>query len=186
MARHGSPRVESPPVASGSRTYIWAGEKKLPAAQADAGYACDAPGNRRGSQGRLTKTGFLGAAEHRFYLAGESDRPSWSGSSGTSHLGHSPASSTTLRPLGMVASLLSLCASPFIITSGPRAATSARWEASGAALPTAYPSNGSGKNQPKTDSAGSVLLSFATSATLHMLSVNEVWKRRVKERLAAS
>jgi hypothetical protein len=168
--------------ASGSRTYIWAGEKKLPAAQADAGYACDAPGNRRGSQGRLTKTGFLGAAEHRFYRAGESDRPSWGGSAGTSHLGHGEACSTTLSPLGMVASLLSLCASPCITTSGARAATSARWQADGAALPTAYSSDGSGKNQPTMDSAGSALLSLATGATLHMLSVNEVRKRRVKER----
>jgi hypothetical protein len=32
------------------------------------------------------------------------------------------------------------------------------------------------------DSAGSALLSLATGATLHMLSVNEVRKRRVKER----
>jgi hypothetical protein len=96
--------------ASGSRTDLWAGEKKLPAAQADEGYACDAPRNKRGSQGRLTKTGFLGAAEHRFYRASESDRPSWGGSAGTQHLGHGEARSTTLSPLGMVASLLSLCA----------------------------------------------------------------------------
>jgi hypothetical protein len=98
--------------ASGSRTDLWAGEKKLPAAQADEGYACDAPRNKRGSQGRLTKTGFLGAAEHRFYRASESDRPSWGGSAGTSHLGHGEARPTTPGPPGMVASLLSRMSRP--------------------------------------------------------------------------
>ena len=182
VARHDSPRAESTPVASGSRIDIWAGEEKLPAAQADAGYACDAPGNKRGSHGRLTKTGLLGAAEHLVYQAGESDRPSWGGSAGTSHLGHGEARSTPLSPLGMVASLLSLCASPCSTTSGARAATSARWQADGAALPTACPSDGSGKNQPTMDSAGSAMVSLATGATLHMLSVKEVRKRHVKER----
>src|SRR5258708_11300929 len=42
------------------------------------------------------RIGLLGEAEHRFYRAGESDRPSWGGSAGTSHLGHSEACSTTL------------------------------------------------------------------------------------------
>ena len=185
VARHGSPRAESTPVASGSRTDIWAGEKKLPAAQADAGYVCDAPGNKRGSQGCLTKTGFFGAAEHRFYRAGESDRPSWGGSAGTSHLGHGPTGSTTLSPLGMVASLLSLCVSPCIATSGTRAATSARWQADGAMLPTAYPSHGSGKNEPTMDRAGCALLSLATGATLHTLSVNEGRRHHVKWQEAA-
>src|SRR5260370_21074241 len=174
VARYSSPRAESTPVESGSRTDLWAGEKKLPAAQADAGYACDAPWNKGGSQGRFTRTGLLGAVEHRFYRAGESDRTSLSGSAGTPHLGHGPASSTTLSPPGMVASLLSLCASACITTSGTREAASARWQADRATLPTVYRSSGSGKNQPAMDSAGSALLSLATGTTLHLLIVNEV------------
>jgi hypothetical protein len=180
VARYGSPRAESTPVGSGDGPDLWAGEKKLPTAQADAGHACDAPWNKRSSQGRLARTGLLGATEHCFYRAGESDRPSWGGSAGTPHLGHGEACSTTLSPLGMVASLLSLCASPCIATSGARAAASARWQADGATLPATYPSHGSGKNQPTMDSAGSALLSLATNATLHILSVNEVRKRPVK------
>jgi hypothetical protein len=166
--------------ASGSRTDLWAGEKKLPAAQADAGHACNAHWNKHSSQSCIARTGLLGTAEHCLYRAGESDRPSWGGSAGTPHLGHGEARSTTLRPPGMVASLLSLCASPYIATSGARAAASARWQADRATLPTAYPSHGSGKNQPKMDSAGIALLSLATGATLRMLSVNEVRKRLMK------
>jgi len=58
------------------------------------------------------RTGLLEAVEHRFYRAGESDRPSWCGSAGTSHLGHSPASSTPLSPPRMVASLLARISRP--------------------------------------------------------------------------
>src|SRR5260370_41138566 len=80
------------------------------------------------------RTGLLGAAEHCLDRAGESDRPRWGGSTSTPHLGHGPAGSTTLSPPGMLTSLLSLCASPYIATSGPRAATSAGWQATGAGL----------------------------------------------------
>jgi hypothetical protein len=131
------------------------------------------------------RTGPLGTAEHRFYRAGESDRPSWSGSVGASHLGHGPPGSTTLSSPGMVASLLSLCASPCIATCGAGATTSARWQADGAMLPTAYPSHGNGKNKPTMDSAGCALLSLATGATLHTMSVKEVRRRHVKWQEAA-
>ena len=172
VARHSSPRAESTSVASGSRIDLWAGEKKLPAAQADTGNACDAPRNKHSPQGSLTRTRLLGAVEHSLYRAGESDRPSWGGSAGTSHLGHSEACSTTLSPPRMVASLLPLCASPCITTSGTRAATRARWQANCATLPTVYPSDGSGKNQPAMDSAGSTVLSLTAGAMLHHVSVN--------------
>jgi hypothetical protein len=122
------------------------------------------------------RIGLLGEAEHRFYRAGSADRPSWGGSAGTSHLGHSPANSTTLSPLGMVASLLSFCASTRIAPGSARSATSARWQTSGSTLPTAYGSSGSGENQPTMDSAGSALLSPAAGTTLHTLSMNEVWR----------
>jgi hypothetical protein len=73
------------------------------------------------------RTGPLWTAEHGFYRASESDRPSWGGSAGTPHLGHLEARSTTPGPPGMVASLLSCCASPHIAAGGPRAAARARW-----------------------------------------------------------
>jgi IS1 family transposase len=66
------------------------------------------------------------------------------------------------------------------LTSGAHAVTSARWQANGAALPTAYPSDGSGKNEPTMDSTRSALFSLAAGATLHMFSMNEVRKRCVK------
>ncbi len=54
----------------------------------------------------------LRTAEYRFYRAGESDRPSWSGSIGTSHLGYGEARPTTPDPPRVVASLLSRMSRP--------------------------------------------------------------------------
>jgi hypothetical protein len=110
-------------MAGGGGLDVRPGEEKLPAAQAGAGHACDAPRDTGRSQGRLARTGPLGTAENCFYRASESDRPSWGGSAGTPHLGHGPASPTTPGPPGMVASLLSFCASPCIATDGAHAAT---------------------------------------------------------------
>jgi hypothetical protein len=166
VARGGSPRAESTPVASGGGPDLWASEKKLPAAQVDEGHACNAHWNKRSSPGCLTRTGLLRAAEHRIYRTGESERPSWGCCSRTPHLGHIPSSSTPLRPPGMVASLLSLCASSRITTSGAGAATSARWQTSGATVPAAYASHGSGKNEPTMDSEGGALLPIAASFRL--------------------
>ena len=135
------------------------------------------PVMRLGTEAALTvagpRTGLLGTTEHRFHRAAESERPSWRGSAGTSHLGHGPASSKTAGSLRMVASLLSFCPSPRSAPSSARAATRARWQADGATLPTAYSSHGSGKNQPTVDCAGSAVLSLAASAILQTLSVNK-------------
>ena len=99
------------------------------------------------------RNGFLWTAEHRFYRAGESNHPSWGGSSGTSHVGHGEARPTTSGPSGMVASLLSFCASPCIATDGARTTTRTRWQADGTTLPAMYSSDGSGENQPAVDSS---------------------------------
>ncbi len=56
----------------------------------------------------------------------------------------------------------------------------ARWQAGGAALPAANPSHGSGENQPTMDHAGSPVLSFASDAMLHDVSVNEGRRRPMK------
>jgi transposase-like protein len=52
VARAESSRAESKPVAGGGRLDVRPGEKKLSAAQAGAGHACDAPWNKLSSQGR--------------------------------------------------------------------------------------------------------------------------------------
>jgi len=80
----------------------------------------------------------------------------------------------------MVASLLAFCASPRIAPGSARAATRARWEASGATLPTAYPSYGNGENQPNVDSTGGALLSSAAGSRMKPLCVNEAKGRPVK------
>jgi hypothetical protein len=55
----------------------------------------------------------------------------------------------------------------------------------GAALPAAHPSDGSGKNQPTMDNAGSPVLSFAADAMLDKVSVTEVRRRPMKWQEAA-
>jgi hypothetical protein len=52
--------------------------------------------------------------------------------------------------------------------------TSARGEASGTTLPSAYRSHGSGKNHPTVDHAGSALFPFAIGATPRTMSVKGV------------
>ncbi len=139
---------------------------------------------RLGTQAALTvarpRTGSHGSTQHCFYRASESDRPPWGGSAGTPHMGHGPASLTTAGPFGMVASLLSFRASSRITTGGARAAARAGWQTSGTTLPATNRSSGSGKNQPALDSAGSAVLSPASSVMLHNVSVNEVRRRPVR------
>jgi hypothetical protein len=159
-------------VAGGGGPDLRPGEKRLPAAQVSTGHACDAPRDTGRSQNRLAGDGLLWTIKHRFYRAGESDCPPWSGSFGASQLGHCPAGPTPPGASSMVASLLSFCASPCIAPGDARAAARARWQAGGATLPATHPSNGSGENQPTLVNAGSPVLSLAASAMLHHLSVN--------------
>jgi hypothetical protein len=99
---------------------------------------------RLGTQADLTvaraSDGLLWTAQHCFYRAGSSERPSWLLSSGTPHLGHFPTGPTTAGPRGMVASLLSFRASTRIPTDDARAATRARGQVDGATRPPAYQS----------------------------------------------
>ena len=103
------------------------------------------------------RIGALWTTEHGFYRAGESHCPSWGSSLGTSHVGHGPTSPTTASASRMVASLLSFCESAYIVKDGAHATTRTRWQTSGTALPAAYESSGSRKNQPVLDSAGSAV-----------------------------
>src|SRR5260221_6481050 len=120
------------------------------------------------------RIGSLGTTEHRFYRAGESYCPSWGSSLGTSHMGHGEARPTGAGAPGMVASRLTFCTAPYIITGGAHAATRTRWQTSGTTRPPAYSSHGSGKNQPALDSAGSAVPSSAADAMLNNLIGNEV------------
>jgi hypothetical protein len=150
------------------------GKEKLPTAQADAGHACHAPGNKRSSPRCLTRTGLLRAAEHGFYRAGESNRPTWGCSSRPPHVGDGSAVLAPAGPSRVVASLLPLCASPCLAPGDARAAASARWQTSSPVLPAAYPCHGSGKNEPMLDSEGGALLSLTSCATLHQGCVKKV------------
>jgi hypothetical protein len=121
--------------------------------RAGAGHACDAPGDRGRSQSRLAGVRLLGTAQHRVYRTGESDRPSRRLSAGTPHLGHGPEVFAPLGSRGMVARLLSFCASPQSTPSGACAAASARGQAGSPTLSTANSSHGSGENQSTLDDA---------------------------------
>src|SRR5215469_10639652 len=61
----------------------------------------------------------------------------------SSNLGNSSAVSTPARPSGVVASVLSFCASSRIAAGSPCSAAAARGQPSGATLPAAYESSGS-------------------------------------------
>jgi hypothetical protein len=108
----------------------------------------------------------LGTVEHRIHRAGESHDPSWGGSAGASHLGHCPASSGPASSLGVVASLLSFCASSRIAAGSAHAASRTRWQPSGTTLPTTYGSSGSRQNHPTMDGARGALLPIAASFLL--------------------
>jgi len=177
--------AESTPVAGGGRTDLRSGEEKLPTAQAGTGLACDAPRDRRRSQGRLVGIGPLWTVEHCIYCTGESDHPPWGSRVSTSHLGHGEACATAPGPSRVVASLLALCASSCLAPGGPCSATRARWQTSGTTVPAADRSSGNWENQSKVDSSGSAQLSFATRATLHPLCVQSVRGCRVKWEEAA-
>jgi hypothetical protein len=68
--------------------------------------------------------GFLWTAEYRVHRASEPVRPTWSGGFGASYLGDGPAGPSPPGPLGMVASVLSFCASPRCSPDSTRAAGS--------------------------------------------------------------
>ena len=169
-------------MAGGSRADLWSGEEHLPAAQAGAGHAREAPGDRRRSHGRRAVIGSLGTTEHCFYRAGESHCPSWGSSLGTSHVGHGEARPTAASPSRMVASFLSCCATPSIVTGGVRSATRTRGQTSGTTRPPAHSSYGSWKNQPALDSAGGAVPSSAAGAMRNNLRVNGREKTPAKER----
>jgi hypothetical protein len=146
---------------------------------------------RLGARADLTaarpRIGLLGSAEHGFYRTGESDGASWCLSSGTPHLGHFSAASSTLGSCGMVARLLSFRAFPQSAASGIRTAPRARWPTSGTTLSPAYSGHGSGQNEPTLDSGRGPLLSLAAGPMLSLLRALEArrssvkWQRRLSE-----
>ena len=161
-----SARKERAPAAGGGGSDLWPSEKMLPAVQAGSGHTHGASRDRGRSQHLLVGDGLLGTAEYCFYRMGESEGPPRHLSAGTSHLGHSAAVSSTLVSHGMVARLLSFCASPRSITSGARAAARTRWQASGATLSATNSGDGSRENYPTMDGAQSALLPLATDFLL--------------------
>jgi|SRR5947209_3073050 len=102
----------TPPLASGSRTDLWPGEKMLPSTQAGACHARDETRDRGRSQRHLAGTRFLRTVEYRVHRAGESDGASWNSRPGASHVGNFSTVSTSAGPPGVVASLLSFRTPP--------------------------------------------------------------------------
>jgi transposase-like protein len=153
VAPGGSSRAEGEAVAGGAGLDLWPGEKKLPAAQAGAGLARDAPGDRGYSQGHLTGIRLFWQVEYRVHRAGESNRPTRNSGAGTPYLGHRPAVPTPVGPSGVVASLLSFCAPSPSAAGEARAAARTRGQASSATLSAANSSHGSRKNPSTLDDA---------------------------------
>jgi hypothetical protein len=182
MARRETPRAQRVSVAGGSEPDLRSGEKMLPTAQAGARLARDASGDSSRSYGRLTGDGSFWTTEHRFYPPGESDRPSRSGSARTTYVGHVPTGSTAPGPSGVVACLLSSCASSCIVAGSAHAASRTRGQTSSATLPTAYTSDGSRKNQPTMDGARGALLPIAAGSRLRATEVRSGWQCHVTGR----
>ena len=134
-------------------------------------------GTEAALKAREASDGLLGPAQYGFYRTGESGGAPWRLSVGTPHLGHGEARSTPTRSPGMVASVLSFCASQRIAASGAHTAPRARWQTSSATLPAADASYGSGKDPPTVGNTGSPMLSFAASAMLHLMNGNDVRRR---------
>ena len=156
----------------------------LSATQTGASHARDAPGDRSRSQGLLTEDGLLWTTEHRFYRTPEFDRPPWGGSAGSPDLGHFSAVSASAGPSGVVARVLSFCASSRIAADSTPAASRTRGQAGGSTLPAAYSSHGGRENQPSMDGARSSLLSPIARATRPNGSMKDVRRRPVKEQEA--
>ncbi len=142
------------------------GEKKLPATEAGSRHARDAARDPGRSHKRLAETGFFWTAQHRFYRTGESDGPSWSSGPGPSHLGNFPTGLTASGVPGVVASLVSCCASSPITAPRARAAASARWQAGGATLSATDGSSGIWENHPTMDGSRGALLPIVTGFRL--------------------
>jgi hypothetical protein len=138
----------------------------LPTAHAGTGHARDAARDRGGSHSRLTGDRLFRAAEHGFYRAGQSDHSTWDSCIGSSHLGNGSAISTPVRPPGVVASLLSLRASPCSSACGTSAAARTRWQAGGSTLPAANTGDGSRQNHPTMDDARGAFVSLAKGLRL--------------------
>jgi len=150
----------------------------LPAAQAGSSDARDAARDRGRSQSGLARIRFLWTVEHRVHRAGESDHSSWGGSARTTDVGHVPTSSTTAGLTGVVARVLSLCASPPSTARGARAATRTRGQASGTTVLAAYSRYGRRQNSSTMDNSGGALVPLGADLRLRDAKARLGWSRR--------
>ena len=114
----------------------------------------------------LQRLGLGGAAEHCFDRAGESDRLSWDCCARSSYLGDSAAVLTPACSSGVVARVLSLCASSSIAADEARSATRTRGQIIGATRPPAHSSHGSRQNPPAMDGPRGARLPFVANFRL--------------------
>jgi hypothetical protein len=153
-----------PPISIGGCLSLWKGS---------IGYTrCVSRGHvmRLGTPGRsqshLTRDGLLRPAEHRLYRAGSADRPTWKSFIGSSNLGDGKACPTPVGSAGVVASLLSCCASSRSAASEARAAARTRWQTPGATLPPTHAGHGSRQNEATMDGARGALVSLGADFRL--------------------
>jgi hypothetical protein len=99
-------------MAGSSRPVVWASHQTLSAAHTGPCQARDPAGNRTSLHSCFAKARLLWPSEHGHNFAGQPDDPSWRGCSRTTYLGDSPPSSSSEGSPLLVASVLSLCASP--------------------------------------------------------------------------
>jgi transposase-like protein len=161
MAGRRSERAPLAPVAGSGRPDLWSGEEKLPTAQAGGGFESDAAWNTGRSPSRLTRVRLLRTVEHGFYRASEPDGPTWGGSAGSPHLGHSIVVPTPVSPPRVVACLLPFCTPTRITASSARAAARARRQTIGATLSVPDACDGSGENPSTLDDARGALVPLA-------------------------
>jgi len=166
LERGGSSRKAWTSLASGGGADLRPGEEKLPTTQVGSGDARDAPWDRGRSQSRLTGIGLLWEVEHGIHRAGESDRPARPLSAGTPHLGDGAAVPTVAGASGVVARVLSRCASPPSTARGARAATRARWQTGETTLPAPDPCDGRGQNEATMDGPRGALVSLGADLRL--------------------
>jgi hypothetical protein len=85
---------------------------------------------------------------------------------GPPYLGHGSTVHAPAGSSGVVAGLLSFCASPCLAAGSPHAPSRTRVQPSGATLPTAYSCHGSWQNHPTMDGARGPLVPFVAAFPL--------------------
>ncbi len=113
-------------VAGGRWPALWPGQKELPTTQVSTGQAGDPVGDWSRLHRGIASLGLVWTRQHRLYRARQPDAPSWRGGSGTTHLDDGLTNTSSGSPSALVASLLSLRATPRLAARGVASRTRGR------------------------------------------------------------